>query len=97
MQVTNHFEMPTARSQVPGGLPQLPWQGANASSAQRSTAALAREARAAERREANKATVDANKAALDVNRDPEAKAHGPNEAALGDRNKVGPKEPDPCD
>ena len=41
MQVTNHFEMPRTRSQVPGGLPQLRWETA--------AAAAARDARATER------------------------------------------------
>ena len=57
MQVTNHFKMPTTRSQVPGGLPQLRW-GTNASNAERAADAAARDARAEARaQEANRANA----------------------------------------
>ena len=43
MQVVNHFEMPTARSQVVGGLPDAPtgWTRPRMSNAQRTAAARA--------------------------------------------------------
>ena len=85
MWVTNHFEMPRTRSQVPGGLPQLKWE-TNASNAQRAAAAAAREARAARRNAleadgANEATLgDCNPEAAVANEE------DPNEA-----------DPNPCD
>ena len=96
------LEMPTLRSQVPGGLPPLGHSGTGTSNTRRSEAALAREARAAERRQA-KARAAKARAAAERRRQVEEEEEADEDAseAFQDFNPnvgdVGSEEPDPCD
>ena len=93
--------MPTTRSQVPGGLPQLGW-GTNASNAQRAAATLARDARAEARaQEANRANVATLAVLAGANRNPdvppEANANCNPKVAVANKEDPNEADPNPCD
>ena len=86
--------MPTARSQVPGGLPRLEWQGTSASNTRRAAAAAAaaRDTRAAERCEAIKAALVNPNDANNVPPDGDANC---NPKAVANANKPNPHNQNP--